>query len=79
MLAKKCDRCGQYFDHYGNEKSPPEPNGARLVYSTCDGAITTFNYLTVKREKSTAIFDLCPACMAALVDFLEIGKTEGKS
>lgn len=77
MLAKKCDRCGAYFDHYGYVgQRYPEPNSVKLIYRCSDGAETTFERLLYNGEKIKTIKDLCPACMAALIHFFESGNLE---
>lgn len=72
MLAKKCDRCGVYFDHYGNVGGLyPEPNSVKFVYTGPDGVETTFELLLLNGRKFKALKDLCPACMAALIHLWE--------
>ena len=77
MLAKKCDRCGAYFDHYGSTgERYPEPNSVKLVYRSADGAETSFERLLLNRRTIKTLKDLCPACLAALIHFLESGNLE---
>ena len=54
--AKKCDRCGKFYEYYeGFERIP---NGNK------------FNCMTLFGVKSK-IFDLCPLCMKSLFAWLD--------
>lgn len=69
-LAKKCDVCGKFYDHYE-------------AINDYDGAFRNYNTLTVYRktkyEKSTTTkynFDLCPECMKAFEEWINNRKED---
>lgn len=57
-LAKKCDRCGNFYEHYGKEEY--EPNGMAFIYKGKDCSF----------HKIHKIFDLCPDCLGKLDKFI---------
>ena len=65
-LAKKCDRCGTFYEHYpkGNKI---QCNAIKRVYNGCffDGSSL------IKEER---ILDLCPECMSKFDKFMTEGK-----
>lgn len=61
MIARKCDRCGKYYD---DEFSIDNPNAVMLC-SMKPGSKTALDY------KSKNIFDLCPFCMLKLNKLLK--------
>ena len=58
-LAKKCNRCGKYYDPYPNLNSN-QCNGIRKCF-ICDNGTVRYN--------NDAI-DLCQECMDAFDDFM---------
>lgn len=55
MRARKCDRCGKFYDHYnGNQqfKNGERANALSLIDHDLDG-----------KYWSRMTYDLCPACM----------------
>lgn len=69
-LAKRCDRCGKFYDHYPNPTgSKPQYNAVRRVQTARDGATNVY-------EKD---LDLCQECMRAFNEFLDGGKFENES
>ena len=64
MLAKKCDRCGKYYelykDNYGH-------NGVALT------SHDRFECLNPNYDK----YDLCPECMEKVIEFLK-GEENGQ-
>lgn len=77
MLAKKCDRCGRYYDHYGinNKNREAMPNGVNLVYITVDHEVTS-----LAKNSDPSIYDLCIECMRGLVEYLhELRSSEVKA
>lgn len=70
MLAKKCDRCGRYFDHYGFNKAKAEPNGCALYYF--DKARNVKSHYEVNANPRT--YDLCPECMEGLNKYLTMSE-----
>ena len=65
-LAKKCDRCGQYYNHYPLGNEPGIYNAIRQARVDSVG--------TIVREGSH--LDLCPKCMDDLFHFLHNAETE---
>ncbi len=54
--AKKCDRCGKYYDAYGTINMPD------LVIFARDGTIVDNDYDYVEIQR----WELCPACMQTI-------------
>lgn len=59
-LAKKCDRCGKLYEHYGDFNS-------YMVIVT-----DKYGHIGATSKKN----DLCPDCMQALTDFMEAPQRE---
>lgn len=59
--AKKCDRCGTYFDD--NKEYPASGNGYRSVL---DGAA-----FTMKNGGLSTCYDLCDDCITKLKEWLK--------
>ena len=61
-LAKKCNRCEKYYDHYpkGNKK---QYNGVRRIYRADTGSL----------QDNGDMLDLCPECMDAFDKFITSG------
>lgn len=62
MIAKKCDRCGKFHEHYdgGKEfKNTERANAVRLIDKDLDNSFW-----------SRKTYDLCPDCMRSLEKFL---------
>ena len=60
MQAKKCDRCGKFYELYDGfeiAKGGNKYNTVRLEKLVCD---------SIYRK-----FDLCPECMEKLVNFIK--------
>lgn len=62
MLARKCDRCGSFYDHYDKtiDKRIHCVNSIRFIFSKFDNS--SFD--------SQKLFDLCPSCMKAVIKFI---------
>lgn len=60
MIAKRCDRCGKFYNEYNIDKNPKEINAISLI--NCD-ARRALNF-------SNGVFDLCPPCSRELLDWL---------
>lgn len=59
MKAKKCDRCGTFYEDY---EPTEEQGGANTVLTS---------YVTPSGQgKTKAVYDLCPDCMENQVKFL---------
>lgn len=67
MNARKCDRCGKYYDHYKGSLTF-QKNGEANGLSLCDEDFSG----TVNRRK---YYDLCQACMKELMDFIRNPKS----
>lgn len=65
MNAKKCDRCGKFYDEYNNEIETESPNYLQL----CQENMNKQRY--VEEE-----YDLCLECMAKLQKWLKGEKTD---
>ena len=61
-IARKCDRCGKFYEYYpkGNKV---QHNGVQRIYITITG-----DYDSGKQ------CDLCPECMKAFDEFMIDGK-----
>ena len=62
-LAKKCDRCGNLYEHYQKSKLAPN-NAIRRVYKNEFGNISS--------QDDT--IDLCEKCMSEFENFMMKGK-----
>lgn len=61
MQAKKCDRCGRFYENYDGRKAfhKSQSNSLSLRDTDCEGKFW-------KRDR----FDLCEDCMTKLESFL---------
>lgn len=64
MNAKKCDRCGVYYDHYVGQREGYEGNAIAVVERR-ESFIFGSGNSTIK------IIDICPECTTEFVDWLE--------
>ena len=71
MNAKKCDRCGKYYDIY-MYKIPQKDNDRH------GNKVTIFNN-TVFNDHQVESFDLCNPCMTKLEKFLGMNKETDKN
>ncbi len=65
MRAKKCDRCGKFYDHYnGNQqfKNGERANAMLLIDRDLD-----------EKYWSRMTYDLCPECMGDFEKFIRGG------
>ena len=64
MRARKCDRCGRFYDHYQGEifEKTGRANALRLIDRYENNTFISRN-----------AYDLCPECMKELEEFLGIG------
>lgn len=67
--AKKCDRCGTFYEYYLNGTKSGDVNGVRLVRNSADGPLIY--------EQS--VLDLCPKCMGMLKRYLNPNGLGGDS
>ena len=58
--AKKCDRCGGFYDHYKMDIK------RRNINLSADGTVKIQECLSIRTE----VFDLCPDCFENLIRFL---------
>lgn len=63
-LAKKCDRCGKFYEHYPIGNIPGEYNAIEKVRLGKNGAV----------EYRSSDIDLCPDCMYSFVKFMKGSK-----
>ena len=63
-LAKKCDRCGKFYEHYPIGNWPGEYNAIEKVRLGKNGAV----------EYRSSGMDLCPDCMYSFVKFMKGSK-----
>lgn len=64
MRARKCDRCGAFYEHY-EAKRGYKPNAVRTIERRISD-----NYSDID------IYDLCPVCMSAFEAFIAAGKVK---
>lgn len=63
MQARKCDRCGTYYNTYMGDKSRMlSANGLKMILIS-GNSYSSHSLLTR--------YDLCPDCMRLLADFLK--------
>ena len=65
MRARKCDRCGHFYDHYQGDEMFKETGGANALRLIDRYEDNTFFGMD--------IYDLCPECMQKLERFLKNG------
>ena len=63
-IAKKCDRCGKFYEHYPIGNIPGEYNAIEKVRLGKNGAV----------EYRSSDMDLCPDCMYSFVKFMKGSK-----
>lgn len=63
-IAKKCDRCGKFYEHYPIGNIPGEYNALEKVRLGKNGAV----------EYRSSDMDLCPDCMYSFVKFMKGSK-----
>ena len=63
-IAKKCDRCGKFYEHYPIGNIPGEYNAIEKVRLGKYGAV----------EYRSSDMDLCPDCMYSFVKFMKGSK-----
>ena len=69
MDAKKCDRCGKFYEIYFYLASQKEDHG---------NCITVWNIMPNGYENHIKKFDLCKSCMTKLETFLGMNKETEK-
>lgn len=67
--AKKCDRCGSFYDQYSNVTSVMDVDTVRSMNGVSFININTENVYTTKFT-----YDLCPSCLDSLIEFMNIRK-----
>ena len=65
--AKKCDRCGTFYDEYNVEDCDENPNGFATVSIDSKGDYFIYD-----------IKDLCPNCMASFKKWIKVNGKESK-
>ena len=75
MDAKKCDRCGEYYELYSSAKISNESEIITNEKTITDKTIRDGNCIQILTEPKPAsfwdIYDLCPECMRKQVMFLK--------
>jgi hypothetical protein len=66
MKARKCDRCGKFYEHYDGAKTFGKSEKANAAY-LIDKDLN-------EKYWGHKIYDLCPDCMKELEAFLRGGK-----
>lgn len=67
-IARKCDRCGKFYEYYPVENQPGVYyNGVGKIRQLINGII----------DDCDAVKELCPDCMAAFDEFMKDGKNQG--
>ena len=69
MIARKCDRCGKYYEPYRSNHDGFE-EGVNGI---------SFIHMKTNRECSSAVkdrYDLCPECLRAAIAFIKEGKKD---
>lgn len=64
-IAKKCNRCGNFYEMYNVNKSETNTNGIMLL--NIDEAMKYFSH---------TVMDLCPDCMASFRKWLNAEQGE---
>ena len=64
MRARKCDRCGCYYDTYQGKMKFEKTGGAN--------ALLLIDRFEDNKAMSRKSYDLCPRCMQELEEFLKI-------
>ena len=60
MIAKKCDRCGAYYETYNVEHNQKKTSG--MMFLNVDERRCYYD---------NPVIDLCPECMEAVRKFIE--------
>lgn len=68
MNAKKCDRCGKFYDMYDY----------KLLKCEHGNTVSIWNIKANGYEEITKRFDLCKSCMTELEKFLGMNKETEK-
>ena len=75
MDAKKCDRCGEYYQLYSSAKISNESEIVTNEKTITDKTIKDGNCIQILTEqKPTSVldrYDLCPTCMRKQAMFLK--------
>ena len=64
MNAKKCDRCGKFYDVYGESNDKGNPNSILFASVDTQGRYFSYNYI-----------EFCPECINKIKEFVN-NKTE---
>lgn len=68
MDAKKCDRCGRYYDD----------NVKNETIGCVHGGVISSIIIIEKHGSADCDFDLCDDCIGELMSFLNINKSNNK-
>ena len=64
MRARKCDRCGRFYDHYQGE--------GKFIKTGQANAVQLIDKYMDNTGSPKCLYDLCPDCMKKLEKFLKI-------
>lgn len=69
-LAKRCDRCGDYYTNYGvsTPKKEGRVNSVVLRQTNEKGEL----------ERNVKLYELCPCCMVSLFNWLDVSNKTTK-
>lgn len=73
MDAKKCDRCGCYYDD-NSENKPLLNNAKKISKYTLRGYGIGVCFKDIYGTASFRSFDLCPCCVAEFINWFEEDK-----
>ena len=75
MDAKKCDRCGEYYQLYSSPRVSSDSEIVTNEKTITDKTIRNGNRIQILAEPKPAsfwdIYDLCPECMCKQIMFLK--------
>ena len=80
MIARKCERCGAFYEPYSiwqeNNDRNIKPSGIAFAITKEDGAKWTQSEWSELPHYGRKIRDLCPCCMEALITWWNKPKSE---
>ncbi len=83
MNARKCDRCGAFYEPYSNwngadgtASKDKKPSGIMFTITTEDNGKYTQSEWSKLPNDNRKVRDLCPCCMEALLTWWNAPKNE---
>lgn len=74
MNAKKCDRCGTFYDSYGREVNETDSDKIKRLFQNNRDGIG----LSKSDGYISPHIDLCPSCLEELIKWLDNQQVTGK-